>query len=131
MKPMWQVKLRKKEGPMTGRIGLSWVVESMLHFGIKQIVESKMPVHSNRSIEAWEKVVTGVLMHIAGAECVEDLEILRSDKGLLRSIGRKTLPCPDMYLNFLEDKRTAAKIRQVIQAIVIKVLKESKETEFT
>ena len=131
MKPLWQAKLRKKEGPMTGRVGLSWIVESMMHFGIKQIVESKMPVHANRSIEAWEKVVTGVMLHISGADCVEDIEILRSDKGLLKSIGRKTLPCPDTYLNFLEDKRTGAQVRQVIQSVVIKVMKKSKESEFT
>lgn len=123
--------LVRKESRSSGKGGLSFVVEAMEHFGIKRIVESKMPVHSNRSIEAWEKVVVGVLLHLSGGDCVEDIGVLRADTGLLRTIGRKLLPSPDTYLNFLQDKRTSAQIRQVIQAMVVKVMKESKETVFT
>jgi hypothetical protein len=131
MNLLWQMELRKKDQSITGKVGLSFLAETMMHFGMQQIVETTMQKSTNRSIKAWEKVVAGVLVQIAGGNCVEDLEILRSDKGFLRSIGRKTLPCPDTYLNFLEKKRTAAQIRKVLQKIVIKALIKSKLNAFT
>ena len=46
-----------------------------------------------------QKVEAIVLLQTAGGECVDDIAMLRADKGLMRLVG--PLPSPDVLLTFL------------------------------
>ena len=86
---MSQVTLRKSDEDVTGRMGIGWIRHSMEHFGLEEMIDRRCPVEgvSNREISASRKVMAGTLSIIAGAQRIEDLEVLRADKGLLHGLG--------------------------------------------
>ena len=101
-KSLSSVILEKGEENITGRVGLSWIYESMLHWGLAKRVGYRFRRKGNhRAHSAWAKISAGVLMLLAGGRCVEDLEYIRVDRGLLNSIGIKTMISSDTLLRFL------------------------------
>jgi hypothetical protein len=127
------INIKKVDETVTGKIGLSWIYHAIMDFGIEQIIRNNFPkTKSNKEIKAIAKIIAGVLMLISGGEKIEDIELLRKDKALLNSMGFENFICPDTFLNFLAVKRNAAKIRRIIEALVIKALKiKSTLTELT
>lgn len=128
-----QVRLKKSQEDVTGRMGLSWINHSMDHYGLHTLIDTMMPKRStsNREIRASRKVMAGVLSLIAGAERVEDLEALRNDRGLLNSLGWEDMISPDTLLQYAADKRNAARLRIVENELAIKMMRESDQKEFT
>lgn len=128
-----RVTLKKGEEAVTGRIGLGWMAESARHFGLKKMIhdEHGEEKRSNREKETYEKVLTGVMMMVSGGERLEDVENLRTDKGLLESLGWEGMVCADTMLNFIGDRRSNAKNRRVNDALVVKAMKQAGEEEFT
>ena len=128
-----QVTLKMSKEDVTGRMGLSWIEHSMRHFGLHEMLDKWMPVSgaSNREIPASRKVMAGVLSLIAGAERVEDIEVLREDRGLLNALGWKDMISPDTLLEYAQVKRNAGKLRKVQDEFVIKAMKQSEVEEFT
>jgi len=86
---------------------------------------------SNCEIEPWRKIMTGVMMVVAGGERVEDVEVLRKDAGLLESLGWEEINCADTQLNFTKDRRNNARNRRVNDRMVIKAMKLVGEKELT
>jgi len=84
-----KVTLKKGEEAVTGRMGLGWIAEGLRHFGLKEMVgdEYRQARRSNREKEAYEKIQTMVLVMASGGERLEDIENLRTDRGLLDSLG--------------------------------------------
>ena len=128
-----KVTLKRGEEGITGRIGLGWMVDGLRHFGLKKMIadEHRQEKRSNREKAAYEKIMAGVMMMAAGGERLEDIENLRADRGLLDCLGWAEMVCADTVINFIEDRRNNAKTRRVNNALVIKVMKQSRETEFT
>lgn len=128
-----KVELKMSEEPVTGRIGLSWLTHGMKDFGIKRMIvdEHGEKRGSNREISAWRKVMAGVMMKVGGGQRVEDVEVLRKDKGLLESLGWAEMNCADTLLNFLCSRRNNARNRRVNDAMVVKALRESGVEELT
>ena len=128
-----KVTLKKSEEAVTGRMGLGWVAESMRHFGLKKMIadEHGCEKRSNREKDAYEKVLTGVMMMVSGGERLEDVENLRTDKGLLESLGWDEMICADTMINFIEDRRNNARNRGVNDALVVKAMRQAPEEEFT
>ena len=86
---------------------------------------------SNRQIEASRKIEAGILMFIAGGQRIEDIENLRVDSALVRTLGWDKIISPDTLRDFLRDKRNAAKLRQINHELAIKVMRESEISKFT
>jgi|APSaa5957512622_1039677.scaffolds.fasta_scaffold38689_1 hypothetical protein len=128
---LWQTILEKQETKATGRLGLSWIAESMEHFGLKDIINKQIKKSTHRAISGWEKVLAGALTLIAGGNRIEDIEQIRADKGLLHSLKLKSLPSPDTYLDFLGIKRSGGKLRKINEETIIKALKKTPISEFT
>lgn len=128
-----KVTLKKSEESVTGKMGLSWLAHSMEHFGVWRMVvdEYGQKKNSNCEVEAYRKIMAGVLMKVAGGRQAEDVEVLRADEGLLCSLGWKGMIGADTLLNFIEDKRTNARMRRVNDAMVIKAMREADNEEFT
>lgn len=130
---MDQVTLKKSEEDVTGRMGLSWIEHGMRHYRLHEMLDRRMPVRgtSNREIVASRKVMAGVLSLIAGAQRVEDIEVLRADRGLLNSMGWKSMISPDTLLEYARVKDNAGKLRKSQEEFVIKTMKGAGLSEFT
>lgn len=128
-----KVTLKLSHEDVTGKMGLSWLAHSMKHFGIRKIVldEYGAKKKSNREIAAYRKIMAGVMMMVSGGTRVEDVEVLRADKGLKNSLGWQGIIGADTLLNFIKDRRSNARMRRVNDAMVIKAMREEKEEEFT
>jgi hypothetical protein len=130
---MDQVTLKKSEEDVTGRMGLSWIEHSMRHYGLHEILDRRMPVsgESNREIVASRKLMAGVLSLIAGGQRVEDLEVLRADRGLLNSMGWQSMISPDTLLEYARLKKNAGKLRESQEEFSIQTMRASDLSEFT
>ena len=128
-----KVELKMGENSVTGRMGLSWLVHSMNAFGVKRIIsdEYEGKKGSNREIDPWRKVMSGVMVQTAGGERIEDVEVLRKDTGLLESLGWAEMNCADTQLNFIKSRRNNGRNRQVNERVVVKAIKEAKVEELT
>ncbi len=128
-----KVTLKMSKEDVTGKMGLSWLMHSVRHFGLEGIIsdEYRDKKRSNREIEAHRKIMAGVMMMASGGTRVEDIEVLRADEGLKNSLGWGSIIGSDTLLNFIGDRRSNAKNRLVNEAMVIKAMKQAKEEEFT
>lgn len=132
-KKMAQVELKMSKEGVTGKIGLSWMTHCMEHFGIKKMVidEHGDKKRSNREIEAYKKIMGGVMARVAGGDRVEDIEVLKADKGLVESLGWREIIGSDALLDFIGDRRSNGRNRKLNEAMTIKMMKKSEEKEFT
>jgi len=132
-KELSRVTLKKSEEKVTGKMGLSWIGHCLRDYGFTAIIDRhySMKRNSNRQIETSRKIEAGVFMFVAGGQRIEDIENLRKDRALVRTLGWKKMIAPDTLRDFLKDKRNAAKLRQVNHELAIKVMRESKNSEFT
>lgn len=132
-KKLSQVTLKMSTEDVTGRIGLSFVWHCMKHFGFSEMVEKEYGTKkgSNREIEIDKKIMVGALARMSGGDRIEDVENLRADKGLINSLGWEAMVGADAYGNMLSQKRMNGKLRAVDDAMAVKAMKKSTETEFT
>lgn len=128
-----KVTLKKSEEGVTSRMGLVWMAESMKHFGMKKMVsvEYDGSKNSNREKSAYEKILSGTMMMASGGSRVEDVEVLRADAGLLRSLGWDDMVCADTVLNFIGSRRNNGRNRLVNEALAIKAMGMVKEKQFS
>lgn len=128
-----KVELKRDKNGTTGRIGLSWIVHSLKHFGLSDIVGNIYPKHrtSNRQIKPIQKILAASMTMLAGGQRVEDIEILRKDKGLLDALGWDRMICPDTLLNFIESGTNNSLNIEVNRDIGIQALRNIKSQELT
>jgi hypothetical protein len=103
----------------------------MNDFGVKKMISDEYVKGSNREIEYFKKIMSAVMVRVAGGDRVEDIENLRVDVGLLESLGWEEIMSADTYLNMIKDKRSNAKLRCVNNEMVIKALRQLEEEELT
>lgn len=86
---------------LTARAGLTLVSETMLALGLEDVVATALRLREReRGYTEFDKLHALVLVQAAGGECVEDVRVLASDRGLVRLLGRP-LPSPDALHDFL------------------------------
>lgn len=130
-KSLSNVTLKKSQENVTSKIGLSWIAHCMKHFGLDATSNKIFPnLKSNRARIAWDKILTGSLMFIAGGERIEDIENLRADKALVSSLGWKSMISPDTFINFIKIKGNKNRLKKVIDDIAVKAMKQSELNEF-
>src|SRR5262249_18045982 len=80
--------------------GLPLVLETMRALGVSEVLDGSLGIRQRKSgATDAEKAEALVLLMAAGGESVDDIEVLRADKGLQRLCGR--LPSADVLLSFL------------------------------
>jgi DDE family transposase len=86
---------------LTARAGLTLVSEAMLALGLDEVARSRLALRRRkRGFHEFDKLHAVVLVQAAGGDCVEDVEVLARDAGLLRLVGRPW-PSPDALHAFL------------------------------
>jgi hypothetical protein len=126
-----KVTLKLSKDAVTGKMGLSWLTHAMKDFGVERIINDEYTKGSNREIDHFNKIMVAVMTRAAGGNRVQDIENLRVDAGLLKSLGWDELMSADTYLNLLKDKRSNGSLRQINNAFIIKALKNLLEEELT
>jgi hypothetical protein len=86
---------------VTGRVGLTLVVEAARALGLDDLVAQKLKVaQRRRGASEYDKLEALILLIAAGGDRVEDIRVLSNDKGLLRLLA-ESLPSPDALLRLL------------------------------
>jgi hypothetical protein len=132
-KDLRRVTLKKSDENVTGKMGLSWIAHCLRDYGFKGIIDKhyRGKRNSNREIEASRKIESGALMLISGGQRIEDIEILRADGALVRSLGWEKMISADTLREFLKGKRNSAKMRRINNEITLKVMRDSELEGFT
>ena len=95
------VQVVPDDDKVTARAGLSLVVEAFRAFGLPKVIAQNVIIRQRASgVAESEMIESFVLMLADGGEHVADMNILRTDAGLQRLLGRK-IPSKDAALEFL------------------------------
>ena len=96
----YTIEVVDDDATLTGHAGLPLVLETMRALGVSEVLDSALGIRrrNNGATDA-QKAEALVLLMAAGGECVDDIEVLRADKGLMRLCG--PLPSADVLLTFL------------------------------
>lgn len=86
---------------VTGRVGLTLVVEAARALGLDDVVAQKLKLaQRRRGASEYAKLEALILLLAAGGDRVEDIRVLSKDQALLRLLARH-LPSPDALLRLL------------------------------
>ena len=86
---------------VTARAGLPLVVETMRALGLDEVAREQLPRPERQSEYPPEEKLEAIATLIAaGGDRLEDIQVLREDKGLARLMERQ-FPSPDALLDFL------------------------------
>lgn len=126
-----QVELKLKNRNISSNSGLAWIDKSLEFCGFwKDIKKLSEPKKSNNEISSDKKIRSEILSRISGSTAIEDLEVLREDKGLERMTGKKVVS-PDTIINFIKDNKTSTFLKKVNERLILKALRASELKEFT
>src|SRR4051812_41707631 len=96
----YTIEVVDDDATLTGHAGLPLVLETMRALGVSEVLHGSLGIRQRRSgATDAEKAEALVLLMAAGGESVDDIEVLRTDKGLQRLCGR--LSSADVLLTFL------------------------------
>jgi hypothetical protein len=96
----YTIELVNDDATLTSHAGLPLVLETMRALGVSEVLDRALGIRQrNHGATDAQKTEALVLLMAAGGDCVDDIEVLRADKGLMRLIG--PLASPDMLLTFL------------------------------
>ena len=88
------------DATLTGHAGLPLVLETMRALGVSEVFDGALSIRQRQSGATDAKKVEALVLRMAaGGENIEDVEVLRADKGLMRLCG--SLPSADVLRTFL------------------------------
>jgi hypothetical protein len=96
----YTIEVVDDDAALTGHAGLPLVLETMRALGVSEVLDEALGIRrrNNGATDA-QKAEALVMLMAAGGESVDDIEVLRADKGLGRLCG--PLPSSDVLLTFL------------------------------
>ncbi|MFI5300758.1 MAG: IS1380 family transposase [Polyangiales bacterium] len=96
----YTIEVVDDDATLTAHAGLPLVLETMRALGVSEVLNRELGIRrrNNGATDA-QKAESVVLLMAAGGDRVEDIEVLRADKGLTRLTGN--LPSVDVLLSFL------------------------------
>jgi hypothetical protein len=108
------IEVVEEDASLTAHAGLPLVLETMRALGLSDGLNRTLAIRRrNSGATDAQKVEALVLLMAAGGECVDDIEVLRADKGLTRLVGG--LPSADVLLRFLYEFHDERLIEQAQQ----------------
>jgi hypothetical protein len=97
----FQVKTTPADDKVTGRVGLALIVETLLAFGMAQVIKREVKVRQRSGGFTEQAMIEDFAMLLAdGGDCVADMEVLGADGGLCRLLDRE-FPSADAAFDFL------------------------------
>jgi hypothetical protein len=103
----YTIEVVDDDATLTAHAGLPLVLETMRALGVSEVLDGALGIRRrNSGATDAQKVEALVLLMAAGGECVEDIKVLRADKGLQRLCS--PLPSDDVlwtFLNAFHDER--------------------------
>src|SRR6202789_215364 len=94
------IEVVEDDASLTAHAGLPIVLETMRALSLSDGLNRTLGIRRrNSGATDAQKVEALVLLMAAGGDCVDDIEVLRADKGLMRLVGG--LPSADVLLRFL------------------------------
>ena len=96
----YTIEVVDDDATLTGHAGLPLVLETMRALGVSEVLDGALGIRrrNNGATDA-QKAEALVLRMAAGGESVDDIGVLRADKGLQRLCG--PLPSADVLLTYL------------------------------
>jgi hypothetical protein len=96
----YTIEVVDDDATLTAHAGLPLVLETMRVLGVSEVIEGALGIRRrNHGATDAQKAEALVMLMAAGGESVDDIEVLRADKGLQRLCG--PLPSADVLLTFL------------------------------
>ncbi len=96
----YTIEVVDDDATLTGHAGLPLVLETMRALGVSDVLDGALGIRRrNHGATDAQKAEALVLLMAAGGDNVDDIEVLRADKGLQRLRG--SLPSADVLLTFL------------------------------
>ena len=96
----YTIEVVEDDATLTGHAGLPLVLETMRALGVSEALDDALGIRRrNSGATDAQKAEALVLLMAAGGESVDDIGVLRADKGLQRLCG--PLPSTDVLLTFL------------------------------
>lgn len=97
----YEVEADGEEGTVTARGGLTLVIEMMRALKVDHAIERLVKVRQRQRGYGESEVIEAFVVLLAGGgECLDDIDVLRGDRGLERLLGRE-LPTADTLRRFL------------------------------
>jgi len=94
------VEAMRRSDVITAWAGLPTALETMRALGLEKVIRETLQVRERESGYSEARKVEALVMLMAGGgECIEDIEVLRSDAGFCRLVG--VLPGADALRTFL------------------------------
>jgi Transposase DDE domain group 1 len=96
----YTIEVVDDDATLTAHAGLPLVLETMRALGVSEVLDGALGIRQrNHGATDAQKAEALVLLMAAGGENVDDIEVLRADKGLQRLCG--PLPSADVLRTFL------------------------------
>jgi len=100
------------EGLLTSRAGLSAVSRAFRSLGVPAACDAYLQIKQRSSgFTPGQKLESLVMLHLAGGDCMQDIDLLRTDGGVTKMLGY-TVPSQRCIADFIEAFHDAGKIEQ-------------------
>lgn len=111
-KTPFAIDVKPMEGLLTARAGLALFSRAFRSLGAPRLCEEQVRVkRRDRGFTAGQQVESLVLLHVAGGDCMQDIEALRKDGGVTKMLGYAA-PSERCVAEFLEAFHDADKVAQ-------------------
>lgn len=112
------VEVVADDASVTARAGLALVVETERALGLDGLVREHVQVRQRESgYSEADKVQAFTLLMASGGQCLDDIQVLHGDAGLLRLLDQRSLPSPDALRDFLLRFHDPALIEEAQRAL--------------
>lgn len=117
---------------ITPRSGLIIFFETARAMGLTERIKELFPQPgSNRGIKAHDYVMTLLLMLLGGGRFLEDIRQIKTDAGLCRLCGIKTVPSADAIAQWLREEDNLERVKKMVEYLNLEILRRSNLKEFT
>jgi hypothetical protein len=111
-KTPFAIDAKPMEGILTSQAGLSAFSRALRSLGAPRLCEEHVRIKQReRGFTVGQQVESLVLLHTAGGDCMQDIELLRQDGGVTKMLGY-TVPGERCVADFLESFHDPEKITQ-------------------
>lgn len=126
-------KVATTSARLTSFAGLPLLADLFRHFQLTAALD-RLPLKArNRGYSNSDFVILSALNMIAGGQCLDDLDKLKNDEGLVYLLGQRPLPAANTMGEFLRrfDQRNLLRLDRVNLSLVRQLIAKSKPSTLT
>ena len=111
-KTPFAIDAKPMEGLLTAQAGLAAFSRAFRSLGAPKLCEERVRIkHRSRGFSVGQQVESLVLLHLAGGDCMQDVEALRKDRAVTKMLGYAA-PSQRCVADFLESFHDPDKVAQ-------------------